>query len=57
MKLLSRFATAESGATSIEYGLIATLICVVIITSISAVGSNVSTMYVKISTAVSAANK
>ena len=56
MKILNRFATCESGATAIEYGLIASLICVVIITAISAVGSNVSVMYNKISTAVTAAN-
>ena len=56
MTTLKRYATCESGATAIEYGLIAALICVVIIAGISAVGANVSTMYNKISTAVANAN-
>ena len=36
--LVSRFANDESGATAIEYGLIATLIGVAIITSATALG-------------------
>ena len=55
MKTLNRFATCENGATAIEYGLIAALICVVIIGAVSQVGGNVSIMYAKISTAVSTA--
>ena len=38
-KLVSRFVKDESGATAIEYGLIAALIAVVIITGATAVGS------------------
>jgi pilus assembly protein Flp/PilA len=38
--LISSFLKARSGATAIEYGLIAALIAVVIITSIGTVGQN-----------------
>jgi pilus assembly protein Flp/PilA len=37
--LFSRFANDESGATAIEYGLIAALIAVVIIGALTTVGS------------------
>jgi pilus assembly protein Flp/PilA len=40
--LLSRFVRDESGATAIEYGLIAALIAVVIIGAVTTVGSNLS---------------
>ena len=38
--ILSRFIADESGATAIEYGLIAGLIAVAIITTVSRVGTN-----------------
>ena len=38
--LFNRFAKNESGATAIEYGLIAALIAVVIIAGAGAVGTN-----------------
>ena len=40
--LFSRVIRDESGATAIEYGLIAALISVVIISAVSAVGTGVS---------------
>jgi pilus assembly protein Flp/PilA len=40
--ILSNLAHDESGATAIEYGLIASLISVVIIAAITAVGTNLS---------------
>ena len=40
--LLSRFVKDESGATAIEYGLIAAGIAVAIITVVSQVGTNVN---------------
>ena len=40
MRLLSRFAADESGATAIEYGLIAALIAVAIITALNSLSSN-----------------
>jgi pilus assembly protein Flp/PilA len=39
LRALRRFAQNESGATAIEYGLIASLIAIVIITGVSAVGN------------------
>ncbi|MFN3624372.1 MAG: Flp family type IVb pilin [Hyphomicrobium sp.] len=42
---LARFAQDESGATAIEYGLIAALIGVAIITGASAVGTNLGTLF------------
>lgn len=41
-KLISRFVRDESGATAIEYGLIAALIAVVIIGGVTAVGTKLS---------------
>jgi pilus assembly protein Flp/PilA len=45
MKTLVRFAKCESGATAIEYGLIAALISVGIITVVTAVGTNLQTVF------------
>jgi pilus assembly protein Flp/PilA len=53
--LVSRFVTDECGVTAIEYGLIAALIAVVIITSMTAVGTQLQAVYVAWSTAVDAA--
>lgn len=44
-KLISRFAKDESGATAIEYGLIATLIGVAIIAGASTLGSKLNTTF------------
>ncbi|HTC84311.1 MAG TPA: Flp family type IVb pilin [Rhizomicrobium sp.] len=49
MNLISRFVRDESGATAIEYGLIAALIAVVIITGVTAVGTNLSTTFTTLS--------
>jgi pilus assembly protein Flp/PilA len=40
--LLKKFKNDESGATAIEYGLIAALISIGIITAASAIGGNVA---------------
>ncbi|MCB1430214.1 MAG: Flp family type IVb pilin [Nitratireductor sp.] len=48
MKLVSRFFKNESGATAIEYGLIAALISVAIIGGASAVGGGVNTTFTNI---------
>ena len=50
--LFSRFAKDESGATAIEYGLIAALIAVVIITGLTAVGTNLNTMLNTVATSL-----
>lgn len=42
MHAFLNFLRDESGATAIEYGLIAALIAVVIITAVTAVGTNLS---------------
>ena len=47
--LFKRFMADESAATAIEYGLIAALISVVIITGVTAVGTNLSTTFTTIS--------
>ena len=43
--LLKRFAKDESGATAIEYGLIAGLISVVIITAVTKLGTKLSAQF------------
>ncbi|GCA49620.1 MULTISPECIES: Flp family type IVb pilin [Sinorhizobium] len=50
--LLARFARNESGATAIEYGLIAGLIAVAIITSVGLVGGDVNAAFNKIATSL-----
>ena len=52
MNLISRFIRDESGATAIEYGLIAALIAVVIITGVTAVGTSLSTTFNNLSTSL-----
>jgi len=49
-KFVSRFLKDESGATAIEYGLIAALIAVVIITGVTAVGTKLNSSFTNIST-------
>ena len=51
--LVSRFLRDEAGATAIEYGLIAGLIGVVIITAVGAVGTSVSVAFSKIASTLS----
>jgi pilus assembly protein Flp/PilA len=50
--LLRRFATDESGATAIEYGLIAGLISVVILGALTAIGTKLNTKFTNISGAL-----
>jgi pilus assembly protein Flp/PilA len=50
--LFSRFVRDESGATAIEYGLIAALIAVVIITGLTSVGSNLNAKLGSIATSL-----
>ena len=47
--LVTRFAKDESGATAIEYGLIAALISVVIIGVLSTIGGQLNTKFNQIS--------
>lgn len=47
--LVSRFLKDESGATAIEYGLIASLIAVAIITAASTLGTNIGNTFNNVS--------
>jgi pilus assembly protein Flp/PilA len=49
-EIFEAFWKSESGATAIEYGLIAALIAVVIITGVTAVGTKLSTTFTNLST-------
>ncbi len=55
LRLVNRFITDESGATAIEYGLIAALISVVIIFSLGLVGTALEGTFTDVSGALSAA--
>lgn len=48
-RLLQRFARDETGATAIEYGMIAALIAVVIIGALKTVGTSLSAKFSAIS--------
>lgn len=52
LRLVNRFITDESGATAIEYGLIAALISVVIIGAATAVGTALDTTFKAVATAL-----
>ncbi len=52
MKFLLRFLRDESGATAIEYGLIAALIALVIISAVTSLGTTLRTKFSNISTAI-----
>ncbi|WP_420177828.1 Flp family type IVb pilin [Kerstersia gyiorum] len=52
-----RFLKDEDGATAIEYGLIAGLIAVVIIASLTLLGDQLKVSFEKIGTAITDANK
>lgn len=47
---LKSFVKNESGATAIEYGLIAALIAVVIISAVTAVGADLKAVFENVST-------
>ena len=47
--LVSRFIKDESGATAIEYGLIAALVAVVIIAGVTTLGTNLDTTFTNLS--------
>ena len=50
--LIARFANDESGATAIEYGLIAAGISVAIIAVVQGLGTKLTTTFTKVSTAL-----
>ena len=52
MSLISRFLRDDSGATAIEYGLIAAGISVAIIATVTSLGGKLVTTFGKVSTAL-----
>ncbi|WP_395448395.1 Flp family type IVb pilin [Aminobacter sp. UC22_36] len=52
--LIARFVKDESGATAIEYGLIAALIALAIITGATAVGTQLAAKFTNVATTLSA---
>jgi pilus assembly protein Flp/PilA len=52
MTMIKNFFRNESGATAIEYGLIAALIAVVIIGAVTSVGTSLNSTFSRVSTAV-----
>lgn len=53
--LLSRFAKDESGATAIEYGLIAGFVSIAIIAALQLIGPQLSRIFGAVATALTAA--
>jgi len=51
-KFISQFMSDESGATAIEYGLIAALIAVVIISAVTALGTQIKTKFNEVADAM-----
>ncbi len=51
-KFVTRFMKDESGATAIEYGLIAALIAVVIIGAVTTLGTTLSNKFSSIATSI-----
>jgi len=56
MRFISKLLRDDSGATAIEYGLIAALISVVIIGAVTLVGSHLSATFNSIATALASAS-
>lgn len=52
MQKLARFFKNESGATAIEYGLIAALIAVAIIGAVGALGNNTASTFNEVANAI-----
>ena len=50
--LIARFAKDESGATAIEYGLIATGIAIAIIVAVNSVGTALTGTFTKVATSL-----
>jgi len=55
MKMFSKFLKDESGATAIEYGLIAAFIAVAIITAVTTLGTNLTTTFTDVGTKIAPA--
>ena len=55
-KFFNRFAADQSGATAIEYGLIAALIAVALIAILGTLSTSLSSTFQKVATKLNAAN-
>ncbi len=53
LKHVVRFMQEEEGATAVEYGLMVSLIAVVIITAVQLIGTNLNTSFTSVAGAVS----
>ena len=49
---MMRFVTEEDGATAVEYGLMVSLIAVVIIASVTLIGTNLATSFGTVAPAI-----
>ena len=47
-----QFVKSEEGVTAIEYGLIAALVGIAIITAVTLLGTNLSTVFTRVATSV-----
>ena len=56
MNFIKKFIHEEDGVTAIEYGLIAALIAVIIIASVTIIGTQLNIAFSKIGSALTAAN-
>ena len=54
-KIVARFVKDESGATAIEYGLIAALIAVAAISAMGTLGNNLSATFTEVSGSLASA--
>ena len=54
--LIAKFSNKEEGVTALEYALIAALIAVVIIVAVQTVGTQASTSFSKVGSAMTSAN-
>ena len=52
LELIKQFARAEEGVTAIEYGLIASLIAVIILAAVTLVGTNLQTLFQAVAAAL-----
>jgi pilus assembly protein Flp/PilA len=52
MNMIARFAKDESGATAIEYGLIAALVSIAIIAALNTLATSLNSTFSKVSSAL-----
>ena len=55
-KFFARFVKDESGVTAMEYGMIAALVAVAILTALGTIGTQLNTTFTKIGTSLTNAN-